>query len=348
MILTFVWPSSNIPTGGVTMLYEFANALARRGHDVQFVHGPWNKYRISALDELDHFAFHRSISHYLVDTLDDPRLPAGDIVFQVNLPAHMGLPCSIVQGYGMFASRLDKEPLRSHAPKVCVARWLTEIGQDLGVPAEQLWHIPLGIDHDLFNVGDSPIERSLDIAVLCHLHPKKGWDVASSVLQDLQSRRPNLRTVVFGPDQPREELPPGTRLLHRTTQRQLVEDVYRKTRVFLQTSRNEGFGLTPVEAMSCGAALVTTDNGGSQDYAFHGETALVTESEDVTGLADAVETLLDDDDQRKRLATVGREHCLGFDWDRNAALLEEYFERYIADPARYQQAPAELTDLEKP
>lgn len=350
MRLTFLWASTNIPAGGVTVLYEFANALARRGHDVQFVHGPWNEHRISSLDELDHFEFHESISHYLIDTFDDPRMPSGDVVFYGQAPAHMGLPCPIVQGYGMFGAALDNDPLRSQSPKVCVAHWLTDVGRGLGVPTEQLWHVPLGLDHRLFNIEDPVLERTFDIAVLSHPHPEKGWKVALSTMQELHSRRPDLCTVVFGtyiPHPRHGKLPPGTWFLQSPDQHQLVDEVYRKTRVFLQTSQHEGFGLTPVEAMSCGAALVTTDNGGSQDYAFHGKTALVTETEDVTGLADAVETLLDDDKQRNRLATAGREHCLGLDWDRNAAILEEHLERYLADPARYQKAPAPLPASEQ-
>ncbi len=67
----------------------------------------------------------------------------------------------------------------------------------------------------------------------------------------------------------------------------LVSDIYDRSRVFVQASHYEGFGFTAVEGMACGAALVTTDNGGSRDYAFHGETALVVPPGDVDGLAEA-------------------------------------------------------------
>lgn len=346
MILTFLWPSSNIRTGGVTMFYEFANGMARRGHEVNFIHGPLNKHRISSLDELDCFDFNASISHYLADTLDDPGLPAADIIFNGHAPAHLGLPCPFIQGFGMLLPEFERESFRVRAPKVCVAHWLTDVGRDFGVPDEQLWHVPCGIDHELFNPGDPPPERTIDIAALRHPHPNKGWDVALETLHELQSRRPNLRGTVFSAYKPREVLPPGTQFLECPTHRQLADNVYRVSRVFLQTSRQEGFGLTPVEAMSCGAALVTTNNGGSREYAIDGQTALVADSEDVMGLADAVETLLDDDEKRSRIASAGHAHCLRFDWDRNAAMLEEHLERYLTDPGHYQAAPADLPEPE--
>jgi len=40
-----------------------------------------------------------------------------------------------------------------------------------------------------------------------------------------------------------------------------------------------------MEAMACGAALLTYDNGGCRDYARDGETALVARRRDVDDLA---------------------------------------------------------------
>jgi glycosyltransferase involved in cell wall biosynthesis len=54
----------------------------------------------------------------------------------------------------------------------------------------------------------------------------------------------------------------------------------------------EGFGKTQVEVMAYGCALVTTANGGSGDFAFHGETALVSDPRDVDTIARHIATLL--------------------------------------------------------
>jgi glycosyltransferase involved in cell wall biosynthesis len=117
--------------------------------------------------------------------------------------------------------------------------------------------------------------------------------------------------------------------------------VYGRAQVFLQPARREGFGLTPVEAMASGCALVTTDHGGSRDYAFEGRTARLVPFDDPVATADAIEALLDDAGQRDALAAAGRTVTEQFDWDRAAEILEGHLERYLADPAALQHEPTD-------
>jgi glycosyltransferase involved in cell wall biosynthesis len=50
-----------------------------------------------------------------------------------------------------------------------------------------------------------------------------------------------------------------------------LRDRYNRTRIFVVPSMYEGFGLPGAEAMACGAALVSTRNGGVESYAIDGE-----------------------------------------------------------------------------
>jgi glycosyltransferase involved in cell wall biosynthesis len=93
--------------------------------------------------------------------------------------------------------------------------------------------------------------------------------------------------------------------------------------------------------MACGAALVTTDCGGSRDYALPQRTALVVPAGDAAGLADDVEALLDDESQRRSLVEAGSSLVRGLDWDRSGELLEAFLEDYLADPGHYQQPPGD-------
>jgi glycosyltransferase involved in cell wall biosynthesis len=77
----------------------------------------------------------------------------------------------------------------------------------------------------------------------------------------------------------------------------------------------EGFSKTQVEVMACGCALVTTANGGSGDFAFHGETALVSDSRDVDTMARHIATLLRDDQLRISIAQRGHAYVQWFSWD---------------------------------
>jgi glycosyltransferase involved in cell wall biosynthesis len=338
VILNFAYPSAPDRTGGVIVLYELANACARRGHEVHFVHGPLTPYRVRSLDELPPFRFDDRVEHHLADRLDDPALPAGDVVFGGTAPARLGLPVEVVQGFRMLREDVERDLFRSPVPKACVARWLVDVGLGFGSPPEQLWYVPLGIDHRTFTVRTPQDRRHIDVAMLSHPHREKGLAVGLGALAELKRRRPALRAVVFGVDPPPLPLDNWVQFRQAPDHPTLAREVYNQSRVFLQPSSHEGFGYTAVEAMACGCALVTTDNGGSRDYAVEGETALVVAPGDSAGLAAAVERLLRDDAQRAGLAAAGAELVRQrFDWDHTAAVLERRLEAYVADPARYQQ-----------
>jgi glycosyltransferase involved in cell wall biosynthesis len=82
----------------------------------------------------------------------------------------------------------------------------------------------------------------------------------------------------------------------------------------------EGFGLAAVEAMACGATLVTTDCGGSRDYADE-TCALVVPPLDVDSLgAGIVEALTT---RRGRdLAKAGQGRALEYSWVSATKALE--------------------------
>src|SRR4051794_23676234 len=75
VLLNFVFATSTHLTGGVTMLFEFADAMARRGHDVHFVHGPATTTRVARFEDVP-FDFDPRVTQHIVDSLDDPSIPA--------------------------------------------------------------------------------------------------------------------------------------------------------------------------------------------------------------------------------------------------------------------------------
>jgi len=81
-----------------------------------------------------------------------------------------------------------------------------------------------------------------------------------------------------------------------------------------------------MEAMACGAALVTYDNGGCRDYARDGETALVAPRRDMSALAARLERLATDPTARAAIATAGQRFVTrAFDWDAAVTRMETVF-----------------------
>lgn len=342
MRVTFCYPSSHHRTAGVWVIYELANGLTRLGHDVRMAHGPAWPGRIDSLDELSPFPFEPGVQHFIVDSIDASSLPEGDVIFFANSPPELGLPASLVQGYKMMSEELETASFRIRAPKFCVARWLIDVGRELGVPDEQLIYLPLGIDHETFRLTQPLAPRHFDVAFMCNLHIQKGWDVSQVVIDRLAEQRPNIRVAVFGIDRP-DSLPEQVSVFDNLTHEQLATEVYGRSKIFVQSSRVEGFGYPPVEAMACGAALVTTDNGGSRDYGIHGETALVVPTADPDAILAAVLELLDDESRRQDLVRAGVEFVKRFDWNESSRILAESLQAYLDEPDRFRGAPAELT-----
>jgi glycosyltransferase involved in cell wall biosynthesis len=75
--------------------------------------------------------------------------------------------------------------------------------------------------------------------------------------------------------------------------------------------------------MACGAALVSTDNGGVRAYADDGKTALLSPPKDPVKLADNALKLLRNNNLRIHIAQRGHDHIQQFTWDRATDALEE-------------------------
>ena len=69
---------------------------------------------------------------------------------------------------------------------------------------------------------------------------------------------------------------------------------YRRLTIYAFTSRNEGFGLTLLEAMSSGAALVASRAGAAELVVNDGVTGMLTPPGDVDALTAALETMMRD------------------------------------------------------
>jgi mannosyltransferase len=76
-----------------------------------------------------------------------------------------------------------------------------------------------------------------------------------------------------------------------------VEEVqrwYKRLTIYAFTSRNEGFGLTLIEAMAVGAALVASRAGAAELVVEDGVTGVLTSPGDADALVDALEPLMRD------------------------------------------------------
>jgi D-inositol-3-phosphate glycosyltransferase len=159
---------------------------------------------------------------------------------------------------------------------------------------------------------------------------------------ELVARRPEIRDrlvvlVVGGPsgsglERPRALQELATRLGITEVVRFLpprsgaaLASVYRAADVVAVPSYNESFGLVALEAQACGTPVVAAAVGGLPVAVHDGMSGLLVDGHGTGQWADALGSVVLDQQFRARLAASARAHAERFSWERTTeALLDAY------------------------
>ena len=97
---------------------------------------------------------------------------------------------------------------------------------------------------------------------------------------------------------------------------QELRDLYREARAFVFLSEYEGFGLTPVEALSAAIPIVVLDTPVARE--IYGPAAIYVPQSDPVLVADALERALFDSAERSRLIEASADVLARYSWDECA------------------------------
>jgi glycosyltransferase involved in cell wall biosynthesis len=85
----------------------------------------------------------------------------------------------------------------------------------------------------------------------------------------------------------------------------------------LALSKNEPFGLIPIEAMACGIPVIAVSEGGLSESVLDGTTGYLI-NRDKLELKQKIKLLLGDESLRIKFGKNSREHVLAkFTWDKS-------------------------------
>lgn len=91
---------------------------------------------------------------------------------------------------------------------------------------------------------------------------------------------------------------------------------YTLASVYCQPSLYEGFGLSILEAMTCGCPVVTSDVSSLPEVA--GKAALLVDPTQVEKIGQAIKKVLTDEETRSRMIKLGYQQAKKFNWDKTA------------------------------
>jgi mannosyltransferase len=109
-----------------------------------------------------------------------------------------------------------------------------------------------------------------------------------------------------------------------------VQRWYQRLTIYAFTSRNEGFGLTLIEAMSAGAALVAARAGAAELVVEDGVSGVLTPPGDVDALVAALEPLMRDPAAAAAMGARARQRVLEqFSLDAEADRIAEVYRALV-------------------
>ena len=94
--------------------------------------------------------------------------------------------------------------------------------------------------------------------------------------------------------------------------------------IFVNSSKNESFGVNMVEAMACQIPIVATDTPGAREVVEDGVSGFIMKDRNPETMAEHFRQLLNDDTLRKKMGKAGYERaCSLYDWDKNLTTIEQ-------------------------
>jgi glycosyltransferase involved in cell wall biosynthesis len=209
-----------------------------------------------------------------------------------------------------------------------------DIETHLGVPADEIGVVPVGIDPDAFTpppAGQPRDPASIVVTTSADV-PLKGLVHLLEAVAKLRTER-TVRLTVVGSARPggpaeaaldRLALHDAVRFTGPLPEAELVA-LLQAAAVVAIPSLYEGFSLPAIEAMACGTALVTTDAGALPEV-VGGEAGITVPAGDVGGLTAALQRVLDSPSLGAQLGRAGRRRVLAaYTWRSTAERTADWY-----------------------
>ncbi|MDE7548057.1 glycosyltransferase family 4 protein [Acetobacter fabarum] len=205
---------------------------------------------------------------------------------------------------------------------VVVSEWLRNRFLEQGVHAH-VGVLPNGLDLATLPAS-APVRENL-VLFAGRVVADKGVDAFVQACAILLPRHPTWQARIIGADRfgcmsPQTEFltriqaqaqAAGVQMAGYQPHAQVLQAMSHAAIVVVPSRWAEPFGMAALEAMGCGAALVTSRKGGLPDVA--GQTALYANPDDLPSVVEALEHLMSDTDLRMRMGQAGRARAQMFD-----------------------------------
>jgi glycosyltransferase involved in cell wall biosynthesis len=202
-----------------------------------------------------------------------------------------------------------------------------QVAEALGVAADRVDVVPHGVDGSCFRPARGPGRARVGrpyVLFVSQLHPRKNLPALREAMAKVGGGR--ALVIVAGPARDRADSGdlaaaafapiPGVQVVRVDAPSDAaLASLMADADAFCLPSLFEGFGLTALEAMACGAPVVCSDRGALPEVV--GDAAIVT-APDVRSVERALARVLGDPVVADELRAAGPARAGGFTWERTA------------------------------
>lgn len=311
-------------SGGIRVIFEHANGLAKRGFDVEI----WSLQGQPTWTDLDiAVKKFRTYSDLLIALRNEDAIKVAtwwetdQIVWLASV--NSGIAVNFIQEFETWF--YPEDPI---ARAAVVSSYRKEFMYMTTADYQQDELRSIGIESPIIPVGyeqkyyyhDTSVTRENDaVLALGRSFFQKNFAMTARAWKSLHENRPRLLLFGSEPDVLRDERV----TYHLRPTNEEVNILYNQATCFVQTSRHEGFSLPIIEAMAAGCPVITTDSHGNRGFCHDDVNCLIVDQDNDVQLAEAMQKLLSDKALQDKLRKEGLKTAAQYEWsgilDRLAA-----------------------------
>ncbi len=343
-------------TGGMNIIFQYANRLHERGHDV-IVYTPvipfnlhknqfrwyYFKYQVKTLlrwitagkNKLPDNIYPYKFRIKFVPVMHNMFVRDADVSIATSWPtsypvyhfsSSKGRKYYLIQDYEIWNSNtklVDKSytlPLK----RIVCSKHMQKLLKEKFDSDSRLIYI--GLDRNRFHNENKVYNDPPVVSFQDHSLPNKNVEGAIETVIKLKNEFPSLKFRAFGVKK-YHQFPEFISFTENPDDKTLTE-LYSSSDIFLFSSKYEGFGSPPSEAMACECAIVANRVAAIPEYSEHMQTAIHADPDDDDGLYKGAKLLIDNPELRKQISKAAYRHIREFmNWDKSIVEFENYISR---------------------
>ena len=342
--------------GGIKLIFEYANRLSKKGHDVAVYSAiyPYNYYsgEFNIIPNIKRFYTRfkelansrETIGKFkellfklkLVPAIRNTFVRDADIALATSWPTAYSVnklnnakKFYFIQDYEYWDSNIKMADNSYLLPlnRITTCKYLYRlILNKFKVESTIIFN---GIDPQMFYNDNKVFGKPNTLLFIDNGLERKNCIQAIETSVKLKKYFPDLNIISFGHKQ-YHEMPEYIKFVKNPADDE-IRELYNQADIFLSTSKEEGFATPPAEAMACKCAVVTSNIAAVEEYSKHMESAIHVDPNDSEGYFRAVSYLLENPDECKRISlnAFSEAQKVLFCWEESTDKLEALFKKHL-------------------